>query len=79
MAAAGLPELIAPSLQAYEQLALDLARTPARLRGLHERLEQNRAAAPLFDMSAYARHLETAYARMWERWRAGELPAAFAV
>src|SRR5207302_278558 len=67
--AAGVPELIAPSLQAYEQLALDLARTPARLRGLRERLEQNHATAPLFDMSTYARHLETAYAHMWERWR----------
>ena len=77
--AAGVPELIAPSVAAYEQLALDLGRTPARLRELRERLEKNRATAPLFDMAAYVRHLETAYARMWERWRAGEAPAAFAV
>jgi protein O-GlcNAc transferase len=77
--AAGLPELIAPSPEAYEQLALDLARTPARLRELRERLEQNRATAPLFDIAGYTRSLEAAYARMWERWRAGETPAAFAV
>jgi protein O-GlcNAc transferase len=79
VAAAGVPELIASSLAMYEQLALDLARAPARLRELRERLDRNRATAPLFDMTAYVRHLETAYARMWERWRAGGPPAAFAV
>ena len=77
--AVGMPELVAPSLAAYEQLAFDLARTPARLRELRERLEKNRATAPLFDTAAYVRHLETAYARMRERWRAGEAPVAFAV
>lgn len=77
--AAGLPELIAPSLAGYEQIALDLARTPARLRELRDRLERNRATAPLFDVIAYVRNLETAYARMWEQWRAGEAPAAFAI
>jgi protein O-GlcNAc transferase len=77
--AAGVPELIAPSLAAYEQFALDLALTPARLRDLRERLERNRATEPLFDMATYVRNLETAYARMWERWRAGEPPAAFTI
>jgi protein O-GlcNAc transferase len=77
--ATGMPELVAPSLADYEQLALDLARTPARLRELRDRLECNRATAPLFDMAVYMRNLETAYARMWERWRAGEAPAAFAI
>jgi protein O-GlcNAc transferase len=79
LAAAGVPELIAPSVAAYEQLALDLARTPTRLRELRERLDENRTTAPLFDIAAYVRHLETAYAGMWERWRAGEPPAAFVV
>jgi predicted O-linked N-acetylglucosamine transferase (SPINDLY family) len=79
VAAAGVPELIAPSLAAYEQLALDLAHTPAKLRDLRERLELNRATAALFDLGSYVRNLEAVYARMWERWRAGEPPAAFAV
>jgi protein O-GlcNAc transferase len=79
VAAAGVPELISSSLAAYEQLALDLACSPERLRALRERLERNRATAPLFDMPVYVRNLETAYARMWERWRAGEPPAAFAL
>jgi protein O-GlcNAc transferase len=79
VAAAGLPELVAPSLDAYERLALDLARTPPRLRDLRATLEANRATAPLFDMSAYVRNIETAYALMWEAWRGGRSPAAFAV
>jgi protein O-GlcNAc transferase len=79
VAAAGVPELITPSLAAYEQLALDLARTPARPRELRERLEKNRATAALFDIAAYVRNLESAFTRMWERWRAGEPPAVFAI
>jgi protein O-GlcNAc transferase len=79
VAAAGLPELIAPTLEAYERLALDLARAPVRLRAMRESLETNRAAAPLFDIAACARNLETAYARMWETWCAGQAPAAFAI
>jgi protein O-GlcNAc transferase len=77
--AAGMPELIAPSLEAYERLALDLACAPERVRELRERLERTRATAPLFDIAAYTRNLEAAYARMWERWRTGQAPAAFAV
>jgi protein O-GlcNAc transferase len=79
VAAAGLPELVVPSLDAYERRALDLARTPQRLRDLRAKLEANRSTAPLFDMSAYVRNIETAYARMWETWRSGQSPSAFAV
>jgi predicted O-linked N-acetylglucosamine transferase (SPINDLY family) len=77
--AAGVPELIAPSLAAYEQLALDFANAPVRLRDLRERLAKSSATASLFDMTAYVRNLEVAYARMWARWRAGHAPAAFAI
>jgi predicted O-linked N-acetylglucosamine transferase (SPINDLY family) len=79
VAAAGLPELIAPSLDAYERLALDLALEPARLRQLRAGLERNRATAPLFDIASYTRNLETAYTRMWENWHTGQAPAAFAI
>ncbi|HEV3184096.1 MAG TPA: hypothetical protein VGZ49_04405, partial [Xanthobacteraceae bacterium] len=79
VAAVGLPELIVPSLEAYEPLALDLARSPDRQRALRARLETGRTAAALFDTSGYARNIEAAYARMWETWRNGQYPAAFAV
>ena len=64
LAAAGLPELITRSPQEYEALALALARDPARLRAIRERLAANRATAPLFDMTRFTRGLEAAYEAM---------------
>jgi len=77
--AAGLPELVTTSLEAYEGLALRLATEPSRLAALRQRLPGNRATMPLFDIGRFTRNLERAYRRMWEIWRAGGPPAAFAV
>jgi len=79
LAAAGLPDLVAPSLDAYAALAGELATSPARLAALRARLARNRDACPLFDTDRFRRHLEAAYVGMWERQRRGEAPAAFAV
>jgi len=73
--AIGLPELVTDSLPEYEARALELAREPARLAELRQRLAGNRLRAPLFDMIRYTRDLEAAYTRMWDRWCAGEEPA----
>jgi predicted O-linked N-acetylglucosamine transferase (SPINDLY family) len=75
LAAAGLPELITHSLAEYEALALRLAREPALLDGLRQRLAANRAQAPLFDMPRLARHIESAYEAMVARARADQPPA----
>ena len=64
LTAAGLPELITETAQDYEALALALARDPARLTALREKLAANRTAAPLFDTLRLARDLETAYREM---------------
>lgn len=64
LTAAGLPELIARTPEEYEATALALARDPARLKALREKLAANRASAPLFDMTAFARGLEAAYETM---------------
>jgi protein O-GlcNAc transferase len=77
--AIGLPELVATSLAEYETRALQLAREPARLAELRRRLAHNRARMPLFDMARYTRDIEAAYAGMWDRSRAGEMPASFGV
>ena len=79
LTSAGLPELIVDSPGDYEALALALARDSARLASLKHRLEAGRGTCPLFDTSRFTRHLETAYAEMWRRHRAGEPPASFAV
>jgi protein O-GlcNAc transferase len=77
--AIGLPELITTSLEAYEAAALRLATAPGRLAALRQRLALDRSTMPLFDIARYTRDLEAAYRQMWETWRAGKPPAAFAV
>jgi predicted O-linked N-acetylglucosamine transferase (SPINDLY family) len=77
--AVGLPELVTRSLEEYETLALRLATDTSLLRRFRERLEQNRLVYPLFDTDRYRRHIETAYAKMWELWQCGEQPRSFNV
>jgi predicted O-linked N-acetylglucosamine transferase (SPINDLY family) len=77
--AAGLEELVTHSLEEYESMALELARSPPRLRALKEKLAAHRATMPLFDTERFTRHLESAYVRMWERAEQGLTPAAFSV
>jgi protein O-GlcNAc transferase len=60
LTAASLPELIAETAQEYEDLALALARDPARLAALKQRLADARATASLFDMPRLALDLEAA-------------------
>jgi predicted O-linked N-acetylglucosamine transferase (SPINDLY family) len=72
--AAGLPELVTATPEAYEALAMELATDAGRLGQLRRRLAENRLEAPLFDARRFARHLESAYARMVERYRAGLPP-----
>jgi len=74
LTALDLPELIAPSLEAYETLAIELGLNPERLRDLKEKLARNRLVAPLFDTPLYARHLEAAYTKMYQRYNAGLPP-----
>lgn len=77
--AAGLPELVVPTLAAYEAAALRLAREPQLVAGLKAKLAAARRTAPLFDTDATRRQLEAAYATMWQRWQRGEPPRSFAV
>ncbi|HVW73515.1 MAG TPA: tetratricopeptide repeat protein [Rhizomicrobium sp.] len=65
--AVGLPELIAPTPQDYETMAVALARDPDRLAALKAKLAANRASAPLFDTPRFARDIEAVYARLANR------------
>ena len=64
LTAAGVPELIAQTAEDYESLALALARDPARLGALREKVIVNRTSAPLFDTPRLARNLEALYREM---------------
>ncbi len=68
---AGLTELVTESLEAYEALALDLARDPERLADLRARLAAARATSPLFDADRFARDLEDAYRSIWRQFGVG--------
>jgi predicted O-linked N-acetylglucosamine transferase (SPINDLY family) len=59
--AAGLAELIAPDLAAYEALALGLAHDPAALNAIREKLMTGRSLVPLFDTPRFTRNLENLY------------------
>jgi predicted O-linked N-acetylglucosamine transferase (SPINDLY family) len=74
LTAVGLPELIAPTPQQFESMAVELANDPARLAAIRDKLAQNRSALPLFNTKLYTRHLETAYAAMYQRHQSGLAP-----
>jgi predicted O-linked N-acetylglucosamine transferase (SPINDLY family) len=79
LTAIGLPELIAPNLESYEQRAVHLATHSEGLRELREKLAAHRESWPLFDTPRLVRNLERAYRMVWERHSAGEAPASFRV
>jgi protein O-GlcNAc transferase len=69
-----LPELITLTLEAYEQLAIDLATHPEKLLAIKRKLAENRLTTPLFDTKLFAEHIEVAYTMMYERHQAGLAP-----
>jgi predicted O-linked N-acetylglucosamine transferase (SPINDLY family) len=77
--AIGVPDLIVPSLAAYEERAIELARAPGELAALRRRLEANRRTRPLFDTGGFARDLERAFERMHQVRVTGRPPEGFAV
>jgi predicted O-linked N-acetylglucosamine transferase (SPINDLY family) len=72
--AAGLPELVTQTPQAYEALALELATNAPKLAALRQRLAANRLTCPLFDTALFTQHIEAAYTAMWQRHNAGLPP-----
>jgi predicted O-linked N-acetylglucosamine transferase (SPINDLY family) len=79
LAAIGLQDLIADSIDAYEDIAFRLATEPERLAAVKQRLANNRDIYPLFDTERLTRHLESAYRLMWQRWLDGLPPDAIDV
>lgn len=65
--AIGLPELITETIEAYERLALDLAKSPERIRALKAKIAAGRLASPLFDTPRFVRDLERGYDLAFDR------------
>jgi predicted O-linked N-acetylglucosamine transferase (SPINDLY family) len=79
LSAAGLEEMIALDLEQYKQLASRLATDSKMLGGIKSKLTRNRQVYPLFDRERFVRHIESAYATMWDIWQRGEPPRSFAI
>jgi predicted O-linked N-acetylglucosamine transferase (SPINDLY family) len=62
--AAGLPELVMDSAEAYEELAVRLANDPEHLLHLRQELADRRLVSRLFDSDGFVRDLETGFERM---------------
>lgn len=63
--AVGLPELVATSMEAYFELARDLALDPGKLAALRQKLAAKLPVSPLFDTRGFTRDLERLYQRIW--------------
>ena len=69
-----LPELIATTPEAYERMAVELARDPKKLAVVKRKLGENRLTTPLFDTKLFTRHIEAAYTAIYQRHQAGLAP-----
>jgi protein O-GlcNAc transferase len=77
--AVGLPELVANNIEAYEALALKLARDSSLLASFKDKLARNRDSYPLFNTERFTRQIEAAYTTMWKRHKQGEPPVSFSI
>jgi len=74
LTAVGLPELITTTLEAYEELAVELATNPEKLAAIKSRLGRNRMTAPLFNTQLLVGQIEAAYTAMYARYQANLPP-----
>jgi predicted O-linked N-acetylglucosamine transferase (SPINDLY family) len=64
----GLDELIAPTLDRYIEIAVELAGNMEKLNALRLGMRQRMLASPLFDTAGFTRRLEAAYRALWQKW-----------
>ena len=74
LTALDLPELIAPTAETFETLAIELAEDPGLLAHIRQKLEHQRRTSSLFNTNLYARHIEMAYRQIHDRARSGLPP-----
>ena len=72
--AAGLDALITTNLEAYENLAVQLAQDKATLAKMRSMLQKTVVRSHLFDTNRFVGHLERAYENIWHVYCQGERP-----
>lgn len=74
LTAAGFPELVAPDMNAYEDLAVELATNRPRLAAIRAKLEASRDTNALFDTERWVRNVEGLYWQAWKNYERGNRP-----
>ena len=74
LTAIGLPELITQSQEEYESLAIELATNSDKLLSIKNQLKSNLLIKPLFDSQLFTRHIEAAYAEVYQRYQDDLIP-----
>jgi predicted O-linked N-acetylglucosamine transferase (SPINDLY family) len=74
LSAVGLPDLVTPTAEIYQQTAIELAKEPAKLEAIKQKLRRNRLSTPLFNTEIFTGHVEAAYTAMVGRHHAGLAP-----
>jgi len=69
--AIGLPELVTESLIEYEMLAIELAKSPQKIKYFKNRLKENQNKEALFNTKLYVKNIEAAYIEMYRRYEEG--------
>ena len=67
LTALDMPELITTTQAQYEEMAVDFAANPKRLKALREKLKSNVHTTPLYDTEQFTHSLEAAYLVMYDR------------
>ena len=63
-----LSELVTSSEKQYEDIAVELATNPIKLKEIKNKLKNNRNTKPLFNTQIFTRNMEKAYSLMYERY-----------
>ena len=66
--AIGLPELVTENEHDYEELILDLANNPNKLKKIKDKIAINRLSKPLFNTELYVKHLEIGYQKAYQNY-----------
>lgn len=75
----GMPQLIVPSIEKFEDEAVRLSNDRVAYDALRNELLGKLTSSKLYDLVSYARHHEIAYAELFERFLRGEQPMALDV
>ena len=72
--AIGLSELAMHTHKEYEDMAIELANNPIRLKEIKNKLAKNKLEKPLFNTKLFTKHIESAYTEMHKKYIKNKKP-----